>query len=966
MIYIASLRFIFTLAACSFLMAFSLKAQQPQRGGGQDRPQQPVEVKGRVVDPAEKVSLPGAHLQWVHQRDSSRVFNTTTDVNGNFSQKLPRGRYTLKVSYIGYSTSERIVTVFEEVTDLGAITLSKASALLQEVTIAGEAVIARQKGDTIQFDAQAFKTNPDATAEDLVRKLPGVTIGPDGVQAQGETVRRVLVDGQEFFGDDPNIALRNLPAEMIGQVEVFDQMSDQSRLTGFDDGERIKTINIVTRQDRRNGQFGKVYAGFGENQRYQAGVTSNIFLGKRRISFLGMTNNVNQQNFSSEDLSGFMASSGRDGGQSFRGMGGGGRPPGGSFGGVTFGRGDFLVGQERGNNTTHSLGVNYTDIWKEKVNVNASYFFNISDNKSEQIAERQYFLGDNNTQLYADTSNSGRFNQNHRVNARIDYKINENHNLLIIPRFSFQETSSDSYSAAVLRLLGDQLLSNSFTAYNRDWNGFSLSNAMIYRIRMGDKGRSFSARVNMNRNNNEYLYFLDALSGSYVGPVFTQDLIDQKSNSQTLTYGLSSNITYTEPVGKKGMIQLSYNISYSDNVSERLTNSWDIVQQSYSLLEPELSSELTNGYLTNRMSAGYRFRTEKWNILAEMGYQQAELKSDQTLPYVSKRDYTFWNYIPSVQFNYTFSRSESLRLMYRSFTNPPSVNQLQDVVDNSNPLLISSGNPNLKQSTSHFLSGRYNLTKVQQSKTFFAFFFGSLTDNYIGNSVLVARNDTVLGNGYTLPKGAQYSQPINMSGFYNFRSSLNYGFRVKPIKSNLTVTAGLALSAIPSMINGQSNSANSITGSGGLQLSSNISPELDFTLAYRMNYQLAKNTIRPNLDNNYFYHVSELRFNYTFLKHWVLRNDLSNLYYTGLGEGYNELYWLWNINFGRKVFANKRGELTLGVYDLLNQNKSVSRNITDTYIEDTRFNVLNRFVMLTFTYNFRNFSAASRGSNPSL
>lgn len=961
----ASWRFWFLTTVLGCIAGLSLIAQQPQRGGGQDRPQQAVELKGKVIDQAEKFFLPGAHLQLIHQRDSSRVFNTTTDANGAFSQKVPRGRYTLKISYIGYSAAERNVTLVDEVNDIGIIALSKASALLQEVTIAGEAVIARQKGDTIQFDAQAFKTNPDATAEDLVRKLPGVTIGPDGVQAQGETVRRVLVDGQEFFGDDPNIALRNLPAEMIGQVEVFDQMSDQSRLTGFDDGERIKTINIVTRQDRRNGQFGKVYAGYGENQRYQAGITSNIFLNKRRISVLGMSNNVNQQNFSNEDLSGFMASSGSTGGSSGRGMGGG-RPPGGSFGGMTFGRGDFLVGQERGNNTTHSFGINYTDIWKEKVNVNASYFVNISENESEQIAERQYFIGEGNTQLYADTSNSGRYNQNHRVNARIDYKINDNHNLLIIPRFSFQQTSSDSYSAAAFRLLSDQLLSNSFTAYNRDWNGFNLSNSMIYRIKMGDKGRSVSARLNMNRNNNEYLYFLDALSGSYVGPVFTQDLIDQKSNSQTLTYGISSNVTYTEPLGKKGMLQINYNISYSDNATERLTNSWDILQQSYTLLEPELSSELTNGYLTNRLSAGYRFRTEKWNVLAELGYQQAQLKSDQKLPYIIERNYNFNNYIPSLQFNYTFSRSESLRLMYRSFTNAPSVNQLQDVVDNSNPLLLSSGNPNLKQSTSHFVSGRYNLTKVQQAKTFFAFFFGSITDNYIGNSVLIARSDTILGNGYNLLKGAQYSQPVNMSGFYNFRSSLNYGFRVKPIKSNLTLTAGVAWSAIPSMINQQKNTANSFTSSGGLQLSSNISPELDFTLGYRMNYQIARNSVRPNLDNNYFYHISELRVNYTFVKNWVFRNDLSNLYYTGMGEGYNELYWLWNINFGRKLFASKRGELTLGVYDLLNQNKSVSRNVTDTYIEDSRFNVLNRFVMLTFTYNFRNFNTSSKNVTPSL
>lgn len=862
--------------------------------------------------------------------------------------------YTGHISYIGHKSYEQTIRVFEEVIDLGKILLPELDAELDEVIVTGEAVPVRQRGDTLQFSALAFKTNPDASAEDLVKKLPGVVIDPEGVKAQGETVQRVLVDGQEFFGDDPNIALRNLPAEMIDQIEIFDQQSDQSRLTGFDDGERIKTINIVTRLDRRSGQFGRIYAGYGDEERYQAGLATNLFMDQRRISIIGMSNNINQQNFSSEDLSGFMSSRGGRGG----GMGGGMRGGGGMSG---FNRGDFLIGQQSGKNTTHAYGINYTDTWNEKVNVNSSYFFNLSRNETEQLADRQYFLDESSSQYYTETNLSDRNNQNHRFNARIDYSINDNHSLLIIPRFSFQNTASDTYSEAASFLIADQLLNQTITAYDRRWDGYTLSNTLIYRAKISEHGRSISARINMNLNNNEYLYFLDALSNYYEGAVFTEDLIDQKSTSESDSYGLSSNLTYTEPLGEKSMLQLSYNLSFSDNASDRMTNSWDIIRESYSLFENDLSSELTNGYLTNRFGLGYRFRTEKYNFLAELSYQQADLNSEQKIPYITEVSYSFQNLIPMLQFNYNFSRAQRLRIMYRSFTNSPSVNQLQDMVDNTNPLLLSSGNPDLKQSTSHFFTARYNLTKPAGSQSLFAFVFGNITNNYIGNMTLIAKQDTILDNGYELPRGAQYSRPENMSGYANLRSSLTYGFPVSWIKSNLNISGGLAYSRLPGMINNQKNIATTYNTNGGIALSSNISTDIDFTISYRLNYQIVKNSIRPQLDNNYYYHIAELRFNWIFLKGWVLRNDISNLYYTGLGDAFNENFMLWNMNLGRKLFKNQLAEITFGVYDLLDQNNSVSRNATDTYVEDIRSNVLNRFFMLTFTYNFRNFGTNRTG-----
>jgi len=772
-----SFRIKFLALAVTLVMPAMLISQpDPQRMS------QPVKVSGKVVDKTDGSGLPGAHLIFRHMRDTSRVVKTTTDNNGQFHVNMLRGRYTLRTSYLGFKNDERQLTIIEEVNNLGTIALEKADAMLGEVTVAGEAVQVRVKSDTLQFDAQAFKTNPDAMAEDLVRKLPGVTITPEGVQAQGETVKRVLVDGQEFFGDDPNIALRNLPAEMISQVEIFDQVSDQSRLTGFDDGQRTKTINIVTRQDRRSGQFGKVYAGYGENERFQAGLTTNIFLGKRRFSILGMSNNINQQNFSTEDLSGFF-SGGRSGGGGMRMSFGGGGFPGG------FNRGDFLIGQQNGNNTTHSYGINYTDIWMDKVNANMSYFFNLARNNTDQVIERKFFLNENLSRIYDESSQSSRDNINHRFNARLEYKLDDNNTIMLIPRFSAQKTNSDNHTEASMAALTQSMGNQSVTTYNREWDGFNFGNTLIYRLRLNEKGRSLSTRINNSINNNELLYVLDAVEWTG-GMVWNIDTTMQKSTTKTLNQSHSGNLTFTEPAGKNGMVQVSYNLSYTSNQSERLTNDFDILAGAYNQLVPELSSDLNSGYLTHRAGAGYRYRNDKYNINAELAWQQASLESEQKLPYFKNTNYSYGNLMPSLQFNYNFSRSETARLMYRTFTNGPSAAQLSDVVDNTNPLLLSSGNPKLQQSYSHFLTGSYNLTRIAKGKSFMGFIFMNITNNYIGNSLIIARNDTLLENGYTLPAGAQYSRPENLNGLVNMRSSLTYGFPFRKIKSNINLTGG--------------------------------------------------------------------------------------------------------------------------------------------------------------------------------
>ncbi len=958
-----------------FFLSIPLLLTAQQRGQGRmpEARQAEVKITGKVMDESSKTPIAGAHVSAVHFRDTSTIYQTVTGSEGEFELTARQGRYNLNVTFVGYQTlvmeGEQAIRAVSEINDLGTILLTEG-AYLDEVEVTGYRSAARLRGDTLDYDAQAFKVNPDASAEDLIRRMPGIVVEDGRVQAQGEDVRRVLVDGREFFGDDPSIALRNLPAEVVERIEVYDRMSDQAELTGFDDGERSKTINIVTRLDTRSGQFGRLYSGYGGDNRYQLGIATNIFFEDSRISIIGMSNNINEQNFSRDDIismAGGAIRGGRGGGRG----GGMGRLAQGGSAGATMGHvTDFRVASQSGDNTTHSMGVNYSDTWlNNNLNLTGSYFFNISDNITDQLTDRKYYLDENDSQYYLEDSESSSRNSNHRVNMRVTWDVDDQNSVIFVPRMTLQSNTADSYMNARNLLEGNNLISRSETGYDQDLSGYNYGGSMIYRYQFDRTGRTISANVGANFNNNETLYYLDALSDYFAGEGdpgagedALSDYLNQKSDSETINRTLSSNISYTEPLGESGLLQASYNISNAANETDRITNSWDTGTESYRQFEAELSNRLSSDYLTQRGAMGYLLRGGKYNLTLELGYQHARLSADQEFPYSYQISRSFQNFLPRAMLTYNIERGKSLRFTYRTSTNPPSVNQLQDVVDNSNPVLLSSGNPDLDHSYSHFFMSRYNAVNTEKSTNLIAFLFGNISNDYIGNSTIIARSDTTLASGYLLKKGSQFSQPTNLDGFANIRSNVTYGFPLRFIKSNLNLNGGLAWVRTPSLINGRTNTANTYTTSGGFVLSSNISPNVDFTLSYNANYNMVENTLQPNLNNNYFSQTTGSRFSFIFLNNWVVRSDISHWMYRGLGDGFNQDFVLWNMNFGRKLFNNNLGEITFSVFDLLNQNDNIIRNVSDTYLEDLRTNQLTRYFMLTFTYNLRNFTMRQPGS----
>jgi hypothetical protein len=903
---------------------------------------QSYSVTGKIIDENDD-NIIGANVILGNATDS--LFKAiSTDKYGNFKlENVPQGSYKLRVSYIGFKTFSQQIFVRGNI-GLGKITIETDNVQLSEVEIVEQTLTVVQKEDTTEINADAFKTNPDATAEDLVKKMPGVTSTNGKISAQGEEVKEVLVDGRPFFGNDPNAALKTLPAEIIAKIQIYDKESEQSQLTGVSDGQTTKTINIITKSNMRSGEFGKVYAGYGYDNKYAAGGNINFFKNARRISIIAQTNNVNQQNFSNDDLLGVMGS-------------GGGRRRGGRGGGSS---GDFLVNAQNGISTTYAFGVNYSDKWGEKVDVSGSYFFNMSDNDARQNLVRT-FLSDANDfdQIYSETDSSQSRNINHRINFRLDYKIDEYKNLTIEPRLTIQQNSG-SQPIFGQNIASSILLNTTDYNFASDLAAIDFNGRVSYRQRFEKKGRSFS--ISLNSGYNENTGNSDLLSrNNYFTNTSLSDTLDQNADLNNDGWEASARVMYTEPLGEKAVIYADYDASIKRTNSDKKAYNFDELTQSYSTLNTPLSNEFVSDYLTQKVGLGVRFGDRrKMMVVAGLGVQWSELTNELIYPTVDNISRTFVNLIPFAMVRKNFSKSENLRLFYRVNTNPPSISQLQNVIDNSNPLKLEMGNPDLEQQVQHRLSLRYNKTNTEKSSIFYATVSADLRENYIGNSTFVARQDTLLADGIVLGRGGQLIMPANLKGYFNLNGFVTYGFPIKPLKTNLNFNISAGYNTQPGLISGIENFSNTATAGIGITLSSNISEKVDFTLTSMSNINQSTNTANGFATTQYFNQISTGTLNLILVEHWVFQTDLVHNYYDGLSDGFNQNYFLWNISIGRKFLKDNRGDLRFKVYDLLNQNMSISRNITPAYIEDVQTVVLQRYIMAIFTYDIRNFGEAPK------
>ena len=917
---------------------------------------------------SEGEGIPGAVIELVPVKDTTKKRYDTSGYQGRISiSGLAYGAYQMKISFLGYETIEKEIDIRAAKVNLGKIRMKQASQKIDAVVLEVQALRTSQKGDTVSYNANAFKVTKDADAEGLLAKMPGVTIIDGAVEAQGETVQKVFVDGREFFGDDVSSALKNLPAEVVSRVEVFNKLSDQAQFTGIDDGEGYKAINIVTDPKKRNGLFGKLYAGYGFDDKYIAGGNVNLFRGNHRISLIGLFNNVNQQNFSTEDILGVTGgTSGRGGMQS---RGGGMMRRGGSTR-------NLMVSPQSGISTVASVGVNYNSVWWEKVDVQGSYFFNTTENENDRTTLRQYYSQTDTVRWQNAASSSSSRNFNHRFNAKIEYKINENNELMIRPNLSFQSYNSNSSSDSRMdNYVGTEnaLLNLLHELKDSKSSGYNISNTLLYRTKLGKPGRTLTLDFSFNLNKNQRYNNSDSELDTLVyapGTMLPIDTVTAPTRLYTdylsSGYRLNGSVIYTEPLTEKSQLSMQYRISYNYSDADKKVFPYDYELDMFNpVIDETLSNIYNSGYLTHRVGPGYRLGDAKNMLAMNVYYQRATLTGDQEYPFMSKLSAQFDNALYFAMWNHTFNPTNTLRVFLRSYTSNPSVSDLQNVIDNTDPQSVTGGNPNLKPTYSHNLFMNYNKSSVTKGRTFMVMLSASMQDNFIGDSTAFYGREGGEVNGVRIDPYGQFTKPVNLDGSWNVRGAISYGFPVKWIKSNLNLNVAMTYNQSPSIMNGVKNISSGYYYNYGAVLGSNISEKIDFTFSYNGGYNIARNTIqqRGNQDNRYLTHSARGSFKWVAWLGFTLSGNANYMRYQGITDKFNEEYLICNVYLGKKLFRNQRGEINVGINDLLNQNKSFYRNIQETYIENVTNKVLGRYWGFQFTYNLRNFGSKSGGGN---
>ncbi len=916
----------------------------------------PGSIKGKLVDTAVKQSLSGATVSVVSVKDSSLVSYTLSNEQGQFEIKdLDAGDYRILISFQGYQTFNRnfSITATKKLIDLGKIKMEKEYKSLSEVIVTDDAPI-KVKNDTVEFKSDAFKTKPNATVEDLLKKVPGMQVDKDGtVKTQGEQVQKVYVDGKEFFGNDPKLATKNLTADMVESVQVFDDMSDQAKFTKIDDGSRQKAINLKLKKDKRKGYFGRVLAGAGTDSRYETNLSFNHFTGDQQLSLLANVNNINKQGFSFSDIVTAMGG--------FQNIGGGGGMGGGGFGGggmqmmgTRVGGFGGLVGNSSssgGISRSIATGINYNNYVVAKLKIGSNYFFSNTRNKTEKDIFRQTFFQNDSTTELNDNYFSNSTNQNHRFNIRLEYQIDSMNSLLYTAGLTLQhsESASDDTSFTYSVTPSQKYLSiTGVTENSNERDGVNLNNNFLFRHRFGKIGRTITVgwANTYSESNGDGFYISSNIF--YKPDNSTDRTLRQNRNSQqkTYTYNNILSSSYTEPIGKDKLLELNYAYTNNRNISDKKTFDLDSASGKYNVLNLPLTNYFKNLFEANRAGINFRVQKKKYNYQLGTAVQFSTLESRSHLATTGKDSISrnkYRNFFPVANFNYQVNRSKSFRFRYSGRTNQPSLSQLQNVLDQSNSLQWRIGNPELKQEFNHNLNVGYNTFNILTFKFIAANLSFNTTSNKIVNST-----DSVA-------KGIQLIKPVNLDGAFNTSSFVTLGlpFKNKKLKgSSLNFTNSISYNKDVSLLYKQKNIGKTITIAQGAGVNFNLFKEkLDLGVNMNVSYYNVKYSVNTSLNENYFTQTYSGDISYTFPANFILSTNFDYYINSGRANGFNQSIPLWNASLSKQLFKKKNAEIKFSANDILNQNQSITRTTSDNYIEDTRTNVLRRYFMISFLFN---------------
>lgn len=913
------------------LLALSLSAVAQKNGS----------VKGTAYDTLARQVVGSATISLLDKKDSSLVSFTMTDNNGKFELKgIPAGDYRLLISHVNYHSNNVFFSISDSSknVDLGNVSMSDKNKVLQEVVVTNEDPPITMVGDTVQYNANSFKTVPNANVEALLKKLPGVKVDKDGtVTAQGEKVNRVLVDGKEFFGNDPKIATRNLPADAVDKVQVYDKQSDQAQLTGFDDGNYEKTINLKLKKDKKKGVFGKVTAGAGSKERYEGRFNVNSFKGARQMSAIGMGNNTNAEGFSFMDMLNFTGALS----QLRQGSGGGGMMN------ITMSGDDAMAmglnpSGRTGINTTFGGGLNYNNIIGEKLDWQSNYFYSRFNPSSRTHTFRQNLFKDATT-FNDEYRYSNNLTNSHRLNLNLLYQIDSFHSLRFVPSFTYQTQKNKSGTDYRSFRENGTTINDGFSDNVSNNEGYTFKNDLIFRKKFRRKGRTLSFTLQTSLNSSDGDGSLNSVIGYYdnAGSLLYNRILNQQNETESDVKGYSVRAVYTEPLWRRSLLEFSAGRSNSKSTSEKITYDYNDVSKEYDILNDSLSNNFLNTY--GYTNGGLRLRTQraKYNYSIGATWQMAELEgtiiSGVKDSVIRKK---FRNILPNATFRYNFSKFRSLTFNYTTNTNQPSMSQLQPVPDITNPLYIREGNPDLKQEYSHAFRTQLNLLSPYKNKNFFFFLTFMTTENKI-----------VSYDSVNLATGVRRTRPVNVDGVYFMNGSISYSMPVRALKATLELSSRASYNHSKAFMNREANTIKALTMGPEIRLDMIPHDKVNIGVGANFNYNKTDYSLQSILGTTYFSQEYNSSVDWQLPKNFFLSTDFTYTINTRRAEGFNTNIPIWNASFSKQFLKYNRGELKLSAYDLLNRNVSINRTSNQNYIEDREVNTLRRFFLLTFTYS---------------
>ncbi len=919
--------------------------------------QKKATVSGVVADADTKQGLVGAVVGLAPAADSTKINHIVTGFGGAFSTGAAQGQIDVQVSLLGYETLRQRVEVVSSKAALDTLYL-RQGIVIDEVIMKAVAMRTSLEGDTLIYNADAYKVAADADVSGLLQKMPGIKVENGTVEAQGETVKKVMIDGREFFGEDVNAAITSLPAEAVKSIEVFDKLSDNAEFTGIDDGEGYKAINIRTRESMRQGIMGQVSALYGveppdkiDDGWHHYGMVSgnvNIFQGDAKISLGGTLNNLNTRNFTADD---------------FLGMGG-----------------------DEGIAKVGVFQANYIDTWgkKDTWKIDGTYRYNNTNTVNEPYTEREYYETSNSnyTNATMDSYNHS-LNQNHTFRAKIDFKPNQYHELRIRPFIRYQGNdryrSSDDTYFPIEEGLPPVLLNSWNDGASDGWNTGLNAN---YRVRLGKPGRTLSLFFNGGYNTSDR-------RGENYSERQNRTKVRQRTPTFNYGYDLAGGMTYTEPVGKSSLINLDYSVSYRYSDIDKKSYLYDFDLSIYDPdFDPQYSGVYNSGYIIHRVGPGYRMQKKETTFSAGVFYQYSTLTSVSEMPAKYDLEADFSNVTYSLMVTSKFGRNASLRVFLNSYTRNPDVEDMQNVVDISNVQNIVKGNPDLRPSYGNRLYTRLIFPNVEKGRTFALHLMGAYTFNSItsfsvsdspgypildfnGNPIRDADNNPI-----SLDAVGRYSQPINMNGEWSASAGLSYGFPLTFMKSNLNLKGDLRYNAAPvrmgewdsvtQILTEHDNYSRNASAVGGVTLGSNINERIDFRVGYDISYNNVRNTYTSASNSDYLRHILIADCKFVLpLEFTVAANFNFDSYKSISGEPLDRSFFIANASVGKKVFRNKRGEVSLFCNDIFNQNVSFRRSWQSQYMQNQTNSTIGRYFGVKFTWNIRKFGK-NGSQNPAM